>query len=207
MIKLGDGWPADHQTPWTAYCQNDLTVDQPFQPTHTAVPHPDRDKLDKLEPNTADLRVDHHLWGDWTFMGTSMFLTLNWCLASEYVSLALTWHRTNSSQLTRERSRVYRRWAYCWSSKARLHRSSNQGLSLLRDRLSGVLSFVPAVLLSILTPLLAIFMARDGLIVLFKFCCAHARVFEKTLVHEFPISYSHTEWYFIFSLFNWCKRN
>ena len=46
-----------------------------------------------------------------------MFLTLNWCLASEYASLALTWQRTNSSQLTRERSRVHRRWASCLRSK------------------------------------------------------------------------------------------
>ena len=27
----------------------------------------------------------------------------------------------------------------------------------------------------------------------------HARLFRKTLVHEFPTSYSHTEWYFPFS--------
>ena len=60
--------------------------------SHTSPPPgPTRGGSDKPEPNTADLRVDHHLWGDWTFMRTSMFLTLNWCLASEYVSLALTW--------------------------------------------------------------------------------------------------------------------
>ena len=35
----------------------------------------------------------------------------------------------------------------------------------------------------------------------FILCCSHARVVGKTLVHEFPISYSNTEWYFIFSLF------
>ena len=39
------------------------------------------------------------------------------------------------------------------------------------------------------------------LIVLFHSCCSHSRVFGKTLVHEFPISYSHTERYFLFSLF------
>ena len=27
--------------------------------------------------------------------------------------------------------------------------------------------------------------------------CSHARVFGKTLVHEFPISYSHAEWYLL----------
>ena len=30
--------------------------------------------------------------------------------------------------------------------------------------------------------------------ILFHPCCSHPRVFEKTLVHEFPMSYSHTEW-------------
>ena len=35
--------------------------------------------------------------------------------------------------------------------------------------------------------------------VLFHFWCSHAQVFGKTLVHDFLISYSHTEWYFIFS--------
>ena len=36
--------------------------------------------------------------------------------------------------------------------------------------------------------------------VLVNSCCFYLRVFRKTLVHEFPISYSHTEWY-IRSLF------
>ena len=35
--------------------------------------------------------------------------------------------------------------------------------------------------------------------ILFHSCCSHAWVFAKPLVHEFPISYSHTELYFIFS--------
>ena len=39
--------------------------------------------FDELELNTADLRVDHHLWGDWTFRRTSLYLSLNWRLASE----------------------------------------------------------------------------------------------------------------------------
>ena len=36
------------------------------------------------------------------------------------------------------------------------------------------------------------------------FCCSHAQVCGKTLVHEFPISYSHTDWYLLFSL---CEGN
>ena len=34
--------------------------------------------------------------------------------------------------------------------------------------------------------------------ILFHFFCSHARVFGKTRVHEFLISYSHTEWYLFF---------
>ena len=64
------------------------------------------------------------------------------------------------------------------------------------DRPSGLLLFVPALLLSILASLLTIFIC---FFVLFRSCCSHARVFEKTLVHEFPMSYSHTEWYLPFS--------
>ena len=35
--------------------------------------------------------------------------------------------------------------------------------------------------------------------ILFRSCCSHARVFGKTHVHEFPMSYSHTEWYLLLS--------
>ena len=43
----------------------------------------------------------------------------------------------------------------------------------------------------IYSPLLTFFLC---FIVLFLSCCSNARVFGKTLVHEFPISYSHTDW-------------
>ena len=35
--------------------------------------------------------------------------------------------------------------------------------------------------------------------ILFQSCCSHARVLGKILLHEFPISYSHTESYLLFS--------
>ena len=44
----------------------------------------------ELEPNIADLRVDHHLWGDWTFIWTSLFLSLNWRLDMHWVAFAST---------------------------------------------------------------------------------------------------------------------
>ena len=67
------------------------------------------------------------------------------------------------------------------------------------DKPSGLLLFVPAVLFfHTHASLLSVFVC---LIVLFNSCCPHARVFGKTLVHEFPISYSHTECYFLISLF------
>ena len=62
--------------------------------------------------------------------------------------------------------------------------------------LSGHLSFVSASFHAHAS-LLTIF---GCLIVLFRSCCCHARVFGKTLLHKFSVSYSHTECYF-FSLF------
>ena len=99
-------------------------------------PHPTSGGNDELKPNTADLRVDHHLLGDWAFIRTSLFLSPNYLLTSEQFSLTLACQRTNSSQLTRERSRVHRRWASCLRPKAWLHRSSIQSLSLLRTQIT-----------------------------------------------------------------------
>ena len=65
------------------------------------------------------------------------------------------------------------------------------------DRPSGLLFFVPALLISIFKPLF--YLLR--LFILFHSCCSHARLFGKTLVHEFLISYSHTEWCLLFSRF------
>ena len=47
----------------------------------------------------------------------------------------------------------------------------------------------------ILTPLLS----SSSVFILFYSCCSHVRVFGKTLVNEFLISYSHTEWYLLFT--------
>ena len=45
-----------------------------------------------------------------------------------------------------------------------------------------------------------------GFLILFHSCCSNARVLEKILVHEFPISYSHAEWYtFFFRVTTWSK--
>ena len=63
-----------------------------------------------------------------------------------------------------------------------------------RDRPTGLIFFVSALLLSILSPLYLLFC----FFVLFHSCSSHVRVFRKTLVHEcfhFHISYRHTEWY------------
>ena len=97
----------------------------------------------RIQAYTPDLRVDHHLWGDWAFMRTALFLALNWSLASELVSLPLTWQQTNSSKLIRELSRVYRIWASCLRTNACLQWSSNQGLSLLHTRMTLVVTKRP----------------------------------------------------------------
>ena len=65
------------------------------------------------------------------------------------------------------------------------------------DRPFGLLYIVPAVFLPI-SSLLAFFVC---LFVLFHSSCSHARVFGKTLAHDFVTSYRHTDRYFILSLF------
>ena len=54
-----------------------------------------------------------------------------------------------------------------------------------------LLFFVPSILISILTPLL-LFLCLISVLLF------HARVLGKTLVHEFHISYNHTEYYLFF---------
>ena len=69
--------------------------------------------------------------------------------------------------------------------------------SLGNDRPSGLL-FFRARFTSFYThaSLLTAFVC---FVVLFHSCCSHARVFVEILVHEFYISYSHTEWYLFFA--------
>ena len=61
------------------------------------------------------------------------------------------------------------------------------------DRPSGLLLFVPTLLPSILLLFLCLYFILA--------VPMHAWVFWKTLLHEFPVSYSHTEWYFLSFLF------
>ena len=63
------------------------------------------------------------------------------------------------------------------------------------DRLAAILFFVPLYFFpygSLLTFIVCF-------LILFHSYYSRARVFGKTLVREFPISYSHTEWYLLFS--------
>ena len=60
-----------------------------------------------------------------------------------------------------------------------------------RDFLSFPLCFFPYLCLSSCLPRLS---------VLFQSCCSHVRVFGKSLLRAFPISYSHAAWQFRFSL-------
>ena len=107
--------------------------------SHTYPPPPAKSGgSDKLKLNTANLKMDDHWWRNWTFIRTFLFLALKWRLASKYVSLALTWQRTNSFQLTREPSWVHWRWASCSRPKACLHGLSNQGSFPYLDWISTI---------------------------------------------------------------------
>ena len=65
------------------------------------------------------------------------------------------------------------------------------------DRPLGLPFFVPALLLSIFTPLFLHYIFVCFFVFILS-CCSHAWVFRETLVHEFPMSCSHTEWYLHF---------
>ena len=66
------------------------------------------------------------------------------------------------------------------------------------DRPSGLICFVPMHFISFHTHAspLTIFVC---FFIVFHSWCFHSRVFGKTLVHEFQISYTHTEWFLLFS--------
>ena len=66
------------------------------------------------------------------------------------------------------------------------------------DMPSELLLFVPAVLFSILMPL---FCPSSSVSFFYFILAVPMRECKKILVHEFPVSYSHTEWYFLISLF------
>ena len=81
--RLGDGWQVDGRSigsldcfpsKW-AYSISAFATDSQTRP----LPAPIRGERDEseLEPNTADFKVDHHLWGHWAFIRTSRLLTLN----------------------------------------------------------------------------------------------------------------------------------
>ena len=59
------------------------------------------------------------------------------------------------------------------------------------DTTSGLLLFVPAVLFSILTPLFRV--SSSVSLSYFILAVPMCECLGKTLVHEFPVSYSHTE--------------
>ena len=66
-------------------------------------------------------------------------------------------------------------------------------------------SYSYAVVPAVLFIFILLFIASSSVFFFFhSFSYNGARVFEKTLVHEFPTSYSRTEWYLLFSL---CESN
>ena len=90
---------------------------------------------DKLKQNTAYLRVDHHLWGHWTFIRTDPVSVTKLMLGLWVVSLVRACQRTNTYQLTRKLSRVHRIWASWLKPKACLHWPSRLIFVMHRDNI------------------------------------------------------------------------
>ena len=75
VVKLGDGWQVSSRPTASLDCLlskwSDSRSALPTDPHTSPPPSLTSGGNDELEPNTADFRVDHHLWGDWTFKRTS----------------------------------------------------------------------------------------------------------------------------------------
>ena len=86
-IVMGDGWQVDGRFTGFLDCFPSKWVDSisafPIDSQTRPPPAPIRGERDEseLEPNTADFRVDHNLWGHWAFIRTARLLTLNWRIA------------------------------------------------------------------------------------------------------------------------------
>ena len=83
VVRLGDGWQVDGRFTGSLDCYTSKLADsisalQTYSHTRPP-PTPIRGGRDEseFEPNTADFKVDHHLWGHWAFIRTSRLLTLN----------------------------------------------------------------------------------------------------------------------------------
>ena len=83
IVRLGNRWQVDGRSTGSPYCFPSKWADSisAFPTDSQTTPRPaqirrGRDESE-LEPNTADFRVDHHLWGHWAFIRTSQLLTLN----------------------------------------------------------------------------------------------------------------------------------
>ena len=123
-------WEADQQTHWTACCQNNTTADR----LTNRVAHLSSTLTNKRRQWRTPAEHCRFKSGPPLMRGLDIHknISVSVCVLTLGISsLALTWHRTNSSQVTREQSHVHRRWASCLRPKACLLWSLNKGLSLL----------------------------------------------------------------------------
>ena len=123
---LGDGWQVDGRSSgsWTAFHHNGPTEFLRSR-IRTRAKH---SRLQGGPPLMVMLGIYQNIPASDTKLTPSLCIT----------SLALLWDWTNSSQLTLERSRLHRSWASFLRSNTRLQSPLNQGISLLRTRITLV---------------------------------------------------------------------
>ena len=150
----------------------------------------------------------------------SKVLVFFWYYISVFIENVIAWSSAilsvifrftiSSSSVDKTRLNVQYCSTWCTCCVRLLSASNCYSLLRLRDGLSwvtdvttlqsdwtGLLFFCTS--FHIHSPLLTLFLC---FIVLFQSCCSHAQVFGKTLMHEFPIFYSHTEWNLFSSVTN-----
>ena len=87
VVSLRDGWQMIGRSTACLDCllskwsdsRSALPTDSHTSPQHSLISGGN----DELVSNTADVRVEHHLWLDWTFIRRARCLSVNWRLTSE----------------------------------------------------------------------------------------------------------------------------
>ena len=86
VVRLGDGWQVSSRSTASLDCLlskwfNSRSALPTLRCQSTIISNELRQWWTRAKH--YKLRVDHHLWGHWTFIRTSLFLSQNWHLASE----------------------------------------------------------------------------------------------------------------------------
>ena len=98
VVRLGDGWHVSGRSIASLDCSSKWSNSRSVLPTdsHTSQPPSlTSGGNDELVPNTSNLRVDHHVWGDWTFYSPLKVLVSTWTSYPLILQATLYYYNVN----------------------------------------------------------------------------------------------------------------